>query len=97
MDQRRKPIEVALPLEAMAFRCGLIPTNATGSTCGVAVPMGIRADATSSQPSSLPNLAAELRASSASRVERVRALRGKYRGIAPTVDEYFAEKQLDSD
>ena len=78
----------------MALGLGTLGGRMHDTTRAVPVPTGLHAELTSSIA---PQYALVPEAVPDNRAERARALRGKYRGRLPTVDEYLRLKHLEQD
>lgn len=84
-----------LPAVVAALTCSFAAPTALAQTRAIPDPVGIRADSTSSQSQAFASVAKEL--IRRSKLEKIRALRGKYKGLLPSVDEYLRMKRQEAD
>lgn len=83
-----------LPAVMAVFACGFVPPVAAAQTRAIPDPVGMRANSTSSQASVFADMAREVVRSG--RIAKIRGLRGKYKGLLPSVEEYLHAKRQEA-
>lgn len=78
----------------MAFGMGTLGHGSLDATRAVPQPTGLFAQPTSGIPLQYVRLSS---AAVPTRAERVRALRGRFKGLGFSVEEFLREKRLDTD